>query len=98
MKEANRYNGESDCLVGSIYIDGKETLKNNKPCKQNISLDGEMLSLDETNYRTLKYHTITGTLLHASPTKEEISAAMTNGATPSLPVDVNHSLEFLTKK
>ena len=51
-----------------------------------------------TNYRTLKYHTIDGVLRHISPTQEEISAADKNGVTPNLPIDINRSIEFLTKK
>ncbi len=35
---------------------------------------------------------------HISPTDEEITAAETNGVTPSLPVDTVRYLEFLTPK
>lgn len=54
--------------------------------------------MDYTNYRTLNYHTIDGILYHISPTEEEIAAADENGATPSLPININRSVEFLTKK
>ncbi len=39
-----------------------------------------------------------GFLKHVSPTDEEISAAESNGVTPSLPVDMVRYLEFLTPK
>ncbi len=35
---------------------------------------------------------------HVSPTPAELSAAESNGATPSLAIDVVRSVEFLTPK
>lgn len=106
MNEIARYNGSTGCLVGSVSIDGQK-YSNNRTCiyrynsgssnRTGSSKDDDII-VNYTNYRTLTYHTIDGILRHISPTQEEIAAADKNGVTPNLPIDINRSIEFLTKK
>lgn len=53
---------------------------------------------DITHYEDRYYHTIPSLWKHISPTDEEIVAATTNGVTPSTPIDIKRSVEFLTAK
>lgn len=100
LVEAARYSNNTACLVGTIIVDGHK-IDNNNSCiytyKEGGS-DGETYTVNNTNYRNLNYHTIDGILYHISPTDEEFKAAEDNGATPSIPVNINRSVEFLTKK
>lgn len=96
--EAKRYNGETECLVGSLTVDNQER-KNNKPCIEMVhGGDDGSEQVNFTNYRDLRYHTIEGILYHISPTEQEIAAAESAGVTPNIPVNINRSVEFLTKK
>lgn len=54
--------------------------------------------IDRTKYQDVTYHTIPGILRHASPTDTEFDAAVQNGATPNLPIDMVRYLEFMTPK
>ncbi len=53
---------------------------------------------DVTHYEDRYYHTIPSLWKHISPTDEEIAAESINGVTPSTPVDIKRSVEFLTAK
>lgn len=46
----------------------------------------------------MAFHTIPGFATFVSPTSEEIEAAKNNGATPSIPVNIDGYVEFYTKK
>lgn len=54
--------------------------------------------VDNTRYENQFFHTIPSILHHVSPTESEISAAKSNGLTPSLAVDMDRYVEFLTPK
>lgn len=95
--EMNRYSGSTRCMVGDLIIDGKK-FSNHNECIEYHRWDDEDVRVNYTNYRNLNYHTIDGILYHISPTDEEFKAAEDNGATPSIPVNINRSVEFLTKK
>lgn len=98
--EAARYSTNTACLVGAISIDGQK-IENNNSCVYTYKeggKDGETYTVNNTNYRNLNYHTIDGILYHISPTNDEIAAAESNGVTPNLPINIDRSVEFLTKK
>ena len=82
-----------------LTLDG-QTWNNNRSCIYETSgSDGESGTRENyTSYRSLKYHTIDGIMYHISPTPEEFAAADANGATPNLPININRSVEFVTKK
>lgn len=94
-----RYNGSTDCLIGTLSIDG-QNFQNNNSCiyTTKSGSDGDSETVNRTNYRNLSYHTIDGILYHISPTEEELKAAEKNGVTPNLPININRSVEFVTKK
>ncbi len=62
----------------------------------NNTITGTMV--DNTRYENQFFHTIPSILHHVSPTESEISAAKSNGLTPSLAVDMDRYVEFLTPK
>ncbi len=93
------------CLQWWLILDGKYfdgTLMTPTPtllgssCKLWWSESTE--PVDNTRYEDRYYHTIDSLMKHVSPTEAELQAALSNGATPSLAVDVIRSLEFLTPK
>jgi hypothetical protein len=96
------------CYYGSLMIDGKYF--NNTPALSNaqVNLWSQCIVLgnayagtpdvDNTIYQNRIYHTIPSLLKHVSPTSAELTAAETNGMTPSLAVDAIRTVEFLTQK
>jgi len=91
----------STCLSGSVYLDGTSIQTANSICMNNAA-EGTSATVnrwdDMTTYENIYFHTIPSILHHISPTDEELSAAIENGATPSIPVDMVRYLEFYTPK
>lgn len=86
------------CLVGSVFLDGKAVQTSANSCIRETGTVDSPSSVDDTLYEDRYYHSIPSLAKHISPTSAEISAAESNGATPSLPVDIVRSFEFLTPK
>jgi hypothetical protein len=86
------------CTVGSLYVDGIKIKTANNPCIETIGTGEESTTVDNTKYIDQYYHTIPSSVYHKSPDDAEYLAAKNTGITPSLPVDKNRYLEFLTPK
>jgi hypothetical protein len=96
------------CLYGTISIDGRyydgSSILAPSPayfwaqCLSPGDPEAGTPGTDTTIYRNYVYHTIPSTLRHISPTITELAFAEANGATPSLPIDVIRSVEFLTER
>jgi hypothetical protein len=56
------------------------------------------LLTDNTQYKSVTFHTIPSLYHHTSPTDEEIAAARSNTVTPSLAIDMERYVEFFTPK
>lgn len=96
------------CFVGNVYVDGASEKALNHLCYLDESgvIYSSLASIpltssgysDITHYENRYYHTVPSLWKHISPEEKEIAAAKENGVTPSLPVDIKRSVEFLTAK
>jgi hypothetical protein len=85
------------CYAWDLILDGAKIKTATRTC---ISTTGweDSREIDTTTYENKRFHTIPGFIRHISPTDDEISAALNNGVTPSLPIDLQRYIEFLTPK
>ena len=86
------------CFAGSLILDGRVVKQGNNVCITYGNPESGNPDIDTTVYENRSYRSIPSLWKHLSPTSEEIAAATQNGVTPSLPVDIKRSIEFLTAK
>jgi hypothetical protein len=93
------------CSAGwELRVDGKKIKDYATSCPvaaAEVSTNSTFESLWEqapapTNTENLEFHTIPSIYRHASPTTEEIAAAQSGGVTPSLAIDMERFVEFIT--
>lgn len=94
---------QSSCLRGSLILDAKyfdgEKMTDQETALGNIcKIESDSTSSDNTRYENRYYHTINSLVKHTSPTDTEIQAIDKNGSTPSTPVDIVRTVEFLTPR
>ena len=94
--EAELYDRDDACLVGSLTLDGVAVKTRDEACIGLVGHGEDATMGDMTTYRSVVYHTIDGIMHHTSPTPEELSAAATNGVTPNLAIDMVRYMEFVT--
>jgi hypothetical protein len=97
------YNEGGSCLYGSLildqqYFDGTRLVSTEQAIGNQCKQVSDSNESDNTRYENRYYHTIDSLVKHVSPTQREIMAAKENGSTPSIPVDIIRSVEFLTPK
>lgn len=86
------------CFVGKLYLNGIVLKEATASCIKMEGFGDDMHEVDKTIYEDRYYHTIPSVWSHVSPTDDEITAAKSNGMTPSLPIDQIRYVEFLTPK
>lgn len=84
------------CFAGSLSLDGRKVRSGTNTCSEIRGNGEDQQEIDTTVYEDRAYHSIPSLWRHISPTSEEISAAEKNGVTPSIPVDIERSFEFIT--
>ncbi|MBC7503535.1 VCBS repeat-containing protein [Candidatus Gracilibacteria bacterium] len=86
------------CINGALTLDGKSIMNKSNTCITTSGPADDLITIDETQYKNVIFHTIPSLYHHNSPTDEEILAAKSNTVTPSLPIDIERYVEFFTPK